>query len=72
MLLKQQLSTANTAPSDSKNLPNGSLSNSNRDKIKDEIENILSSDCIYCGELMINQLNQPFIDDWDKVNDDWQ
>lgn len=42
------------------------------DQIKLAIENILAADCLYCGELMINSIDQPFIDDWDKVNNDWQ
>jgi len=42
-----------------------------RDGIKNEIENILANDCLYCGELMINNIDKPFIDDWNKVNDDW-
>lgn len=42
-----------------------------RDKIKTEIENILASDCLYCG-VMINTIDQPFVEDWEQVNVDWE
>lgn len=45
---------------------------SQRDNIKNEIENILAADCMFCGDNMINQIDKPFIDDWDRVNLDWQ
>lgn len=51
---------------------NGSTSLSNRDVVKNEIEGILASECLYCGDIMINSIDKPFIEDWDKVNLDWQ
>lgn len=45
---------------------------STRDQIKDEIETILAGDCLFCGEFMINNIDKPFIDDWERVNLDWQ
>lgn len=45
---------------------------SQRDQIKNEIEGILAADCLYCGELMIDNIDKPFINDWNKVNLDWQ
>lgn len=45
---------------------------SQREQIRHEIENILAADCLYCGEYMIDNIDKPFIDDWDKVNSDWQ
>lgn len=45
---------------------------SQRDSIKNEIETILASECLYCGEHMINLIDKPFIEDWDRVNLDWQ
>lgn len=53
---------------------NGGANLSQRDNIKNEIENILAAECLFCGEHMINQIDKPFIDvkDWDRVNLDWQ
>lgn len=45
---------------------------SQRDSIKNEIETILAAECLYCGEHMINLIDKPFIEDWDRVNLDWQ
>lgn len=43
-----------------------------RDDIKNEIETILAAECLFCGEHMINLIDKPFIEDWDRVNLDWQ
>lgn len=70
-MLKQRLSTLSTQSQ----LETSSLNEtkmSSRDQLKTEIETILGSDCLYCGEIMINSIDQPFIVDWDKVNSDWQ
>lgn len=45
---------------------------SQRDTIKNEIETILAAECLFCGERMINLIDKPFIEDWDRVNLDWQ
>lgn len=39
--------------------------------LKTEIEEILASDCLYCG-LLIETIDQPFFDDWDQVNVEWE
>ncbi|KRF82685.1 vacuolar protein sorting-associated protein 18 homolog isoform X2 [Drosophila virilis] len=39
--------------------------------LKTEIEDILASDCLYCG-LLIETIDQPFFDDWDQVNVEWE
>lgn len=66
--LKQQLVTTSTSVQQL-DPANGT---SQRDRIRHEIEDILASDCLYCGEYMIDNIDRPFIDDWDKVNTDWQ
>lgn len=65
--LKQQLASlsANNQTNDGESL-------SNRNQIKNEIESILASDCLFCGELMIQNIDKPFIVDWDQENLDWQ
>lgn len=68
-LLKQQLA-GTQAQSDTASLNGTKMSR--RDQLKAEIETILGSDCLFCGEIMVNSIDKPFINDWDKVNSDWQ
>lgn len=42
-----------------------------RRRLKDEIEKILTANCLYCGEIMIENLNQPFTEKRDNVNNGW-
>ncbi|XP_034487809.1 vacuolar protein sorting-associated protein 18 homolog [Drosophila innubila] len=42
-----------------------------RSDLKTEIEEILAADCFYCG-LLIETIDQPFVDDWDQVNVEWE
>lgn len=41
-----------------------------RNNIKREIEEILAADCLYCGHL-IETIDQPFVEDWEQVQVDW-
>lgn len=36
-----------------------------------DYEDLLASECIYCGQLMIDAIDQPFVDDWDRNDSDW-
>lgn len=72
MNLKQQLTTITTASQQKYAGQSTSNGQSTRDQIKAEIENIMASDCLYCGQYMINSIDQPFIEDWDKEDDEWQ
>lgn len=70
-MMKQQLSSMSAqSQSDTSSLNGTRLSG--RDQLKAEIETILGSDCLFCGEIMIKSIDQPFINDWEKVNSDWQ
>ncbi len=69
--LKQQLAGMSTQTHPDTASLNGTKMSS-RDQLKAEIETILGSDCLYCGEIMINSIDQPFINDWERVNSDWQ
>ncbi|KAH8240413.1 hypothetical protein KR038_006656 [Drosophila bunnanda] len=42
-----------------------------RAALKTEIEDILASDCLFCG-LLIDTIDQPFVDDWEQVNVEWE
>ncbi|XP_013200015.1 vacuolar protein sorting-associated protein 18 homolog [Amyelois transitella] len=45
-----------------------------RELLKNEIDDIVASECLYCGEYMINCIDKPFIsdEDWDKVMKEWE
>ncbi|KFB39679.1 AGAP000983-PA-like protein [Anopheles sinensis] len=72
--LKHTLSTTQTATD-----PNGSGATefvtpgtvSHKEKLKSEIDAIISSECLYCGELMINALDKPFVENWQQANSEW-
>lgn len=40
-------------------------------KHRADYEDLLAGDCIYCGQTMIEAIDQPFVDDWERVNSDW-
>jgi len=33
-----------------------------RESIKSDIDDVVASECVYCGELMIKSIDKPFID----------
>ncbi|KAH8273508.1 hypothetical protein KR018_008628, partial [Drosophila ironensis] len=41
-----------------------------RADLKTKIEDILAADCLFCG-LPIDTIDQPFVDDWEQVNVEW-
>ncbi|XP_072931688.1 vacuolar protein sorting-associated protein 18 homolog isoform X2 [Epargyreus clarus] len=45
-----------------------------REVIKNEIDDIVASECIFCGEHMIACIDKPFIadEDWDRVMKEWE
>ncbi|XP_059051527.1 vacuolar protein sorting-associated protein 18 homolog isoform X2 [Achroia grisella] len=45
-----------------------------REQIKNEIDDIVASECVFCGEYMIACIDKPFIsdEDWDKVMKEWE
>ncbi|XP_030378216.1 vacuolar protein sorting-associated protein 18 homolog [Scaptodrosophila lebanonensis] len=59
-LMTQTASNAMAAPEEQRK----------RLELKTKIEEILAADCLYCG-LMIETIDQPLVDDWDKVNVEW-
>lgn len=52
----------------------GSTGLSPADVIKSEIDNIVASECLYCGENMIRNIDKPFIEDYEyeSVMKDWK
>ncbi|XP_071444491.1 vacuolar protein sorting-associated protein 18 homolog [Hetaerina americana] len=51
----------------------GSSSYTAREQIKGDIDNIVASECLFCGEMMIRSIDQPFIEDedFDRVFKEW-
>ncbi|CAH0579479.1 unnamed protein product [Chrysodeixis includens] len=45
-----------------------------REILRNEIDDIVASECIFCGEYMINCIDKPFItdEDWDRVMKEWE
>lgn len=58
----------------SDNISSSSASLSMRDQVKQDIDTIVASECLYCGELMIRNIDRPFIDekDYDKIMKEWE
>lgn len=52
----------------------GSARMSARDEVKAEIDELVASECLYCGERMIRSIDKPFIDDedYERVMKDWE
>lgn len=52
----------------------GSSGLSTTDVIKSEMDSIVASECIYCGENMIRNIDKPFIEDYEyeSVIKDWK
>jgi len=44
-----------------------------RESLKNELDDLIASECLYCGEIMIRTIDQPFIlpDEYDSVIESW-
>ncbi|XP_060521918.1 vacuolar protein sorting-associated protein 18 homolog isoform X2 [Cylas formicarius] len=56
------------------NVSTGSGGVSTRDQVKTEIDNIIASECLYCGENMIRNIDKPFVEDrdYERVMKEWE
>ncbi|XP_022227330.2 vacuolar protein sorting-associated protein 18 homolog isoform X1 [Drosophila obscura] len=77
-ILKQQLEAEMQTQSQTQTTATASAPNQptveqqlKRSELKTEIEDILASDCLYCS-LFIETIDQPFVDDWEQVNVEWE
>ncbi|GJQ72360.1 dor [Trypoxylus dichotomus] len=70
--LHRQLNILNAQNID--NVSTGSSGMSARDTVKADIDNIVASECLYCGENMIRNIDMPFVDDneYDKIMKEWE
>uniref|UniRef100_A0A8D8CPT7 Vacuolar protein sorting-associated protein 18 homolog n=1 Tax=Culex pipiens TaxID=7175 RepID=A0A8D8CPT7_CULPI len=72
MNLKQQLTVAQQQLNHSAGVDSVDAVTSSKEHLKAQIEDILASDCLYCGEVMIRTIDKTFIENWEKVDSDWQ
>ncbi|XP_076234523.1 vacuolar protein sorting-associated protein 18 dor isoform X2 [Calliopsis andreniformis] len=70
-VLQRQLTALSNRPEDTTSV--GSVSLSRKDQIKADIDELVASECLYCGELMIESIDKPFIEeeDYERVMKEW-
>ncbi|KAJ8667382.1 hypothetical protein QAD02_009044 [Eretmocerus hayati] len=68
---QQQQTLAAAAQSDA--VSSNSASLCSREQLKADIDDLVASECLYCGELMIDSIDKPFIEegDYDRVMKEW-
>lgn len=71
--LEKQLNAVNNQ-ANIDNLSTASSGMSTRDLLKAEIDNIIASECTYCGENMIRNIDKPFIEDYEyeRIMKEWE
>lgn len=69
--LQRQLTALSNRPEDTRSVRSVSLST--KDQIKADIDDLIASECLYCGELMIESIDKPFIEeeDYERVMKEW-
>ena len=69
--LQRQLTALSNRPEDTTSV--GSVSLSTKDQIKADIDELIASECLYCGELMIESIDKSFIEeeDYARVMKEW-
>ncbi|KAK9295713.1 hypothetical protein QLX08_010050 [Tetragonisca angustula] len=69
--LQRQLTALSNRPEDTRSV--GSVTLSTKDQIKADIDDLIASECLYCGELMIESIDKPFIEeeDYERVMKEW-
>ncbi|XP_050593363.1 vacuolar protein sorting-associated protein 18 homolog isoform X2 [Bombus affinis] len=69
--LQRQLTALSNKPEDTRSVRSVSLST--KDQIKADIDDLIASECLYCGELMIESIDKPFIEeeDYERVMKEW-
>ncbi|XP_047356828.1 vacuolar protein sorting-associated protein 18 homolog isoform X3 [Vespa velutina] len=69
--LQRQLTAISNKSEDTTSI--GMVSLSIKDQIKADIDELVASECLYCGELMIESIDKPFIEeeDYERVMREW-
>lgn len=69
--LKQRIAAAAVAaPTETVNETN-SITGSLLDQLQTEYELLLAAECFLCGHHMIECIDRPFIENWDRVVSEW-
>ncbi|XP_078033999.1 vacuolar protein sorting-associated protein 18 dor [Augochlora pura] len=70
-LQRQLLIAQSNRPEDTTSV--GSVSLSRKNRIKADIDELVGSECLYCGELTLESLDKPFIEeeDYERVMKEW-
>ncbi|XP_044574836.1 vacuolar protein sorting-associated protein 18 homolog isoform X2 [Cotesia glomerata] len=69
--LQRQLTMLSKKPEDSTSV--GSVSLSTKDQIKADLDDLVASECLYCGDFMIESIDKPFIEEenYERVMAEW-
>lgn len=69
--LQRQLTAMSNRSDDTTSVASVSLSV--KDQVKADIDELVASECLYCGELMIESIDKPFIEeeDYERVMREW-
>ncbi|KAK0168771.1 hypothetical protein PV327_002541 [Microctonus hyperodae] len=69
--LQRQLTVISKKPEDTTSV--GSVSLSTKDQIKADLDELIASECLYCGEFMIESIDKPFIEEenYERVMAEW-
>ena len=63
-----------SADADVQSIDSRSLKMSRKDTIRAELDELIASECIHCGDIMIKLIDKPFIEpeDFESVSQEWQ
>ena len=72
--LRQELVSMKSADADVQSIDSRSLKMSRKDTIRAELDELIASECIHCGDIMIKLIDKPFIEpeDFENVSQEWQ
>ena len=65
---------ASRGPSDdTQSIDSRSLRISKKDQLHAELDDLIASECVHCGDIMIKLINKPFFepDEYIKINQEW-
>lgn len=70
----KELAVKKKTEDDTQSIDSKSLKMSRKEMLRAELDDIIAAECIYCGSIMIDLIDKPFIsdEDWDEVNAQWQ
>ncbi|XP_064478428.1 vacuolar protein sorting-associated protein 18 homolog [Ornithodoros turicata] len=71
---RQLVSIGNRDDNVSVSSMSGPLTQSTREKLMNELDDLVASECLYCGEIAIQSIDEPFIcpEEFEEVVNDWR